>query len=190
MTVRPEYANEFSSAFSTAFDPDLTPGGAIITVEDLPDSVTGSIDPALLQTLVDGANAKAGRVAPCLVDDDPPPSEAQLAEARLILIGAVTRWSQTGSGAYQQQTAGPFSVSIDTRQRGGYNLWPSEIEELQDICSEGKGGKAFAVDTVPWLSVVHSPICSANDYRNAPYWKAYCTCGADIAGRPIYEPDC
>lgn len=47
-------------------------------------------------------------------------------------------------------------------------------------------GKAFAVDSVPCIPVTHSAVCSANDYANAPYWQAFCTCGADAAGAPIY----
>lgn len=41
---------------------------------------------------------------------------------------------------------------------------------------------------------VHADICSANRYSNLTedgehhvYGWAYCTCGADIAGVPIYE---
>src|SRR5690606_2040150 len=47
---------------------------------------------------------------------------------------------------FQQQTAGPFSMSTDTRQRSGYNLWPSEIEALQALCRTGSQD-AFSVDT-------------------------------------------
>lgn len=119
---------------------------AIIELGDLPSDVQAH---ELVQVLLDGANAKALRVAPCLASTDPVPTAEQLAEARLILIGAIRRWSEAGSGAYQAQTAGPFGVTLDTRQRGGYSLWPSEIEALQDICQAGRGGRAFEVDTMP-----------------------------------------
>jgi hypothetical protein len=40
---------------------------------------------------------------------------------------------------------------------------------------------------------VHADICSANQYVNDAgehvYGWAYCTCGADIAGVPIYETE-
>ncbi len=47
-------------------------------------------------------------------------------------------------------------------------------------------GQAFAIDTAP-SGTCHSEICSANRYIDAAYWTAYCTCGADIAGFPLYE---
>lgn len=117
---------------------------AIIDVEDLPTSVQSD---EMVQVMVDGANAMASRVAPCL-DDDPTPE--QLAEARLVLIGAVIRWATSGAGAVTQQTAGPFSMSTDTRNRSGYTFWPSEIDRLQDICKgDSDAGGAFQIDTTP-----------------------------------------
>ncbi len=127
---------------------------AIIDVSDLPSAIQAN---ELVGTMVDGANAKASRVAPCLTwnDEDaehPAPSTDQIAEAKLVLIGAIRRWAETSSGALSQQGAGPFSMTVDTRQRTGYNLWPSEIEGLQEICrASGSGGtgRAFEIDTMP-----------------------------------------
>lgn len=130
---------------------------AIITAEDLPQSVRDRTDTALLAAMVAGANARATRVAPCLAATEPPPTDDQIAEARLVLIGAVQRWADAGAGAYQQQTAGPFSVSYDTRQRSGFNLWPSEIGDLEAICAaDATARKAFMIDQV-------SPTYSADD---------------------------
>lgn len=97
----------------------------------------------------------------------------------MVLIGAVTRWAQAGSGALQSQTAGPFGVTMDTRQRGGYVLRPPEITHLQDICKDGSKSSAFSVDTVS-CGGYHSPICSV-------YFGGECSCGVVIAGQPIYE---
>jgi hypothetical protein len=123
----------------------------IITVSELPTAIQSH---ELVDQMVDGANAKASRVAPCLTwtgtpTEEPAPSADQLAEAKLVLIGAVQRWADTAAGALQSQTAGPYAVTIDTRQRRGFNLWPSEIEDLQDICSSGSTGRAFEIDTMP-----------------------------------------
>lgn len=148
----------------------------IIVKTDLPVSVQSA---ELVDVMVDGANAKAARIAPCLASTETPPNADQLAEARLILIGAVKRWADAGSGALQQQTAGPFSQTLDTRQRPGFNLWPSEIEQLQALCATEKAG-AFSIDTAPESSI-HLAWCA--DSLGA----AYCSCGADIAGVPIYE---
>jgi hypothetical protein len=151
----------------------------IITVSDLPAALQSS---EMVETMVAGANAKASRVAPCLVNTAAPPSNDQLAEAKLVLLGAVKRWAEAGSGALQSQNAGPFGVTVDTRQRAGFNLWPSEIQELQAICSTGSVGReAFSLDTAPaYVNASHLPWCSIN-------FGGTCSCGADIAGEPIYE---
>lgn len=157
---------------------------AIITVEDLPVSVQSH---ELVVSMVAGANAKASRVAPCLVEalEADPPTEAQSAaldEARLILVGAIQRWSQAGSGALQAQNAGPFGMTVDTRQRTGFNLWPSEISDLQAVCSTGPTGRqAFSVDTGGSFGTIHAEACALN------FDALYCDCGADIAGFPLFE---
>ncbi len=124
---------------------------AIIDVTDLPTALQSA---DMVQLMVDGANARAARVAPCLTwtgtpTEQPAPSSDQLAEAKLVLVGAVKRWAESGSGAVSQQTAGPFGMSVDTRQRAGFNLWPSEIEALQEICASSATGRAYEVDTAP-----------------------------------------
>lgn len=152
---------------------------AIISKFDLPEAIKAH---ELADAMVDGANARASRVAPCLASTDPQPSADQLAEARLVLIGAVKRWAEAGAGSFQTQAAGPFSVGVDTRQRTGFNLWPSEITALQDICSTGVVGReAFSIDTAPsYANALHLPWCSIN-------FGSVCSCGANIAGEPIYE---
>ena len=150
----------------------------IITESDLPSAIQSEES---IELMVAGANAKASRVAPCLASTDPAPTEDRLAEARLVLIGAVKRWAEAGSGAAQTVQSGPFSMSTDTRQRTGYNLWPSEISDLQAICATGSVGRqAFSMDTTP-SSSAHLPWCSL------ALGALYCSCGADIAGAPIYE---
>lgn len=151
---------------------------AILAKTDLPSAVQSN---ELVDAMVAGANAKAARVAPCLSSEDPAPADDQVAEAKLILIGAVKRWVEAGSGALQSQTAGPFGVTVDTRQRGGFNLWPSEIEQLQAICKDINAGKAYAIDTAPSLGGAHLPWCALN------FGATYCSCGADVADEPIYE---
>lgn len=142
----------------------------IIVLEDLPAKVR---EHELAETMVAGANARALRVAPCLAESD---KTSARAEAKLILIGAVQRWSEAGSGAVAQASAGPFQLSTDTRQRTGFNLWPSEIEVLQDLCSRDAGG-AFGVDTVPSVGrVFHDDVCSV------VFGASYCSCGAVLTG--------
>ena len=154
---------------------------AILTMSALPESIQSA---DMIEVLVAGANARAARVAPCLASTDPAPTETQIDEARLVLVGAVKRWAEAGAGSLQAQTAGPFSQTIDTRQRTGFNLWPSEIQALQAICSEGSVGReAFAVDTAPTGLAGHAPYCSLY------FGGDTCSCGYSLTGvAPIYEP--
>lgn len=155
---------------------------AIIDVADLPTALQSA---EMIADMVDGANARASRVAPCLADTTTPPTSDQLAEAKLVLLGAVKRWAEAGSGALQSQTAGPFGMTVDTRQRTGFNLWPSEIQELQAICSTGSVGReAFSFDTAPTSTLSgHSPICDLF------FGGLTCSCGANLTGGlyPLYE---
>lgn len=110
------------------------------------------------------------------------PTPDQLAEAKLVLLGAVKRWADAGSGALQSFQAGNYAETLDTRQRTGFNLWPSEIKALQDICSVGVENATGAFSIRPYASATtHLPWCSLN------LGATYCSCGADIAGFPIYE---
>lgn len=114
----------------------------ILDQADLPASVQSH---ELISTLVAGANARALRIAPCLAEPD---NTAARAEAKLTLAGAGFGPSLYGAGAMQAATAGPFGMQLDTRQRTGFNFWPSEIEVLQSLCAADSTG-AFGVDTAP-----------------------------------------
>lgn len=156
----------------------------IIYVTDLPTALQ-SVE--MVGDMVAGANAKASRVAPCLTYDgtvtgQSAPTADMLAEAKLVLLGAVKRWAEAGSGALQSQNAGIFGMTVDTRQRGGFNLWPSEITDLQAICAGAPVGReAFSLDTAGTVGITHAEWCSL------AFGADYCSCGADIAGYPIFE---
>lgn len=157
----------------------------IITTDDLPSAVQSAEQ---VELMVQAANAKASRVAPCLawdgtVTDEPAPTDDQLAEAKLVLVGMVKRWAEAGSGAYQATVSGPFQATVDTRQRSGYNPWPSEIKALQDICTAGQEASNRAFSFRPGGSSAHMPWCSLM------FGAAYCSCGADLTDYeyPLYE---
>lgn len=157
----------------------------IIAVSDLPSALQSQ---ELVDAMVAGANNKASRVAPCLtwdgtVDGQPVPTVGQLAEAKLVLIGAVKRWAEAGAGAFQSQTAGPFGVTVDTRQRTGFNLWPSEVESLQDICrTDSEESGAYSYDTVSAVgNAGHADTCALN------FGALYCSCGYVLTqSLPLY----
>lgn len=110
------------------------------------------IDEAKAQAMIDDALARAARVAPCILDADL--SVANAAAAKAILREVVLRKNEAGSGAMQSQQAGPFGVTLDTRQPAKTLFWPVEISELQSICAdhnevEDNTSGAFEVDTMP-----------------------------------------
>ena len=132
--------------------------------------------------MIDDAIAQALTVAPCLAaEGDLTPQ--QQAAAKAVLRAALVRWHEAGSGAIvtHQQTAASFSDSetYDTSHQRRGAFWPSEITMLQAICKSGR--KAFTIDMGGFSTTQHQPWCSLL------LGAAYCSCGADIAGQPLYE---
>lgn len=118
----------------------IDPAEILAFNNDLPSDV--------VEILIRDALAMARRVAPCIDDVD-----FQFADAATAIIrSAVLRWAESGSGGITQKqtTAGPFgqTTSFDNRQTRRSLFFPSEIKELEALCSAGNS-KAFAIDTVP-----------------------------------------
>jgi|SRR5690554_275464 len=135
-----------------------------------------AIPEARALALIEDAIALAARVAPCILDED----FAHAAAAKAVLREAILRRNEAGSGAVTQQGAGPFQLSVDTRQPRRAMFRPDEVAQLQELCRDATPA-AFSVDTAPAGGSRHSPICSLM------FGAAYCSCGADIAGEPLHE---
>lgn len=165
-----------------------------ITAPDLAPFAT--IAEAKATAMIADAEAMAILAAPCLADlttapegetpEDAATRAAKLAAVKAILRGAILRWHEAGNGATQgeQQTAGPFGVQrtfVPAARRAMF--WPSELEQLQDICGSTEQGDAFVVDTAPTSGYagLHAPWCSWH------FGALYCSCGVDIAGYPLFE---
>lgn len=147
-----------------------------LTVEDL--TPFASIAEPKAQAMIDDVLALAARVAPCILTEE----FEYAAAAKAILRGAVLRWNDTGSGAVQSQTAGPFGQTITPAPRKS-TFWPSEIQDLQALCKATPGDVGiFAVDTVATTGA-HSVLCALN------FGALYCSCGADLTANqyPLYE---
>lgn len=95
-----------------------------------------SIEAAKAEAMIDDAEAMALLAAPCIATE----GFAHTTAVRAILRGAVLRWNDSGSGALQAQTAGPFGQTLDTRQERRGMFWPSEIVALQNLCGTTAGG--------------------------------------------------
>lgn len=138
-----------------------------------------TIDAVKAQAMIDDALAIAALVAPCILTAE----FAHAGAAKAIIRGAVLRWNEAGSGALQSQTAGPFGAVVDTRQQRRGMFWPSEIEQLRDLCAGAASG-VFAIDVLPAAGIVHADICSIN------FGATWCSCGAVYTlGLPLYEND-
>lgn len=151
----------------------------LVTIDDL--EPFASIARAKALAMIEDATAIAVTVAPCLATPEDL-TDHQLAATKAVMRGAILRWNEAGTGAYKAQTTGPFSATLDDRERRAM-FWPSEIVQLQAICNGTDTGRAFEVDTTPATLDAHSLLCSLR------FGGTYCSCGADIAGEPIYELD-
>lgn len=108
--------------------------GTFLNVTDLEPFAT--IGAAKAQAMIEDAEAYALLAAPCIGAGD----FAYATAVKAILRGAVLRWNDSGSGALQAQTAGPFGQTLDTRQERRGMFWPSEIVALQGLCGSTGGG--------------------------------------------------
>lgn len=154
---------------------------------DLPAGTGDSIG-LTKEQMIDDAESLAYLSAPCLVDlaavpvDERTPEQVRQVKAtQAILRGAIMRWSDAGSGGATTVSAGTLSETVDQNARKGM-FWPSEITSLQKVCSPTTGGGAFSVDTVGSGSI-HADVCNLN------FGAQWCSCGADLAGFPLYEVD-
>lgn len=108
--------------------------GTFLDASDL--SAFATIDAAKAEAMIEDAEAMAVLAAPCISAG----TFAYQAAVKAILRGAVLRWNDSGSGALQAQTAGPFGQTLDTRQERRGMFWPSEIVALQSLCGDSQGG--------------------------------------------------
>ena len=148
-----------------------------IDIDDLLPFAPG-IDPDKAEAMITDALAMAELVAPCILDEDFTKASA----AKAIIRGAILRWNDAGSGAAVSQTAGPFGQTLDTRQVRKSMYWPTEIEQLQRLCSDGSASGAFSVDSVGSAGAFHADICALS------FGASYCSCGAALSGgAPLWE---
>ena len=148
-----------------------------ITYDDLV-PFAPDLDQVKAVAMIDDALARAALVAPCITADE----FAYAAAAKAIIRGAILRWHESGTGALQTESVGPFSVGMDTRTTRKGMFLASELDELKSLCATSSG-KAFSIDTLPEAATAaHVDVCSLN------LGAAYCSCGADLTlGWPLYE---
>lgn len=82
------------------------------------------------QALIDSVLARAREIAPCIGAVE----FAKTAVAKAIIVDAILRRAQSGSGALQSGQIGSGSWTFDTRTPRVL-FWPAEISELQSLCA-------------------------------------------------------
>jgi hypothetical protein len=102
-----------------------------ISPEDL--KPFADIPPEKAQAMIDDAMALAAFYAPCILD----PRFEYEAAATAIIRGAILRWNAADTGAITSQTAGPFSVQVDTTVRRNGFFTDKEEEQLKAMCGGG-----------------------------------------------------
>lgn len=157
---------------------------ALLTVDDL--TPFAQIEDAKAIAMIADAEAMAVLAAPCIADPEFQANETLVAAAKAIVRGAILRWNDAGSGAVTQQTVGPFAQTVDTSKTRRGMFWPSEIDQLRDLCSRFNGdesrGSAFSIVPGASGSVQHAPWCSLM------FGATYCSCGASLTGDyPLWE---
>lgn len=122
-------------------------GPVAIEIEEDLGPFVNNIDEKKARAMINStiAMASAPWIAPCIVEDDFKYPD----QAKVILVGAILRWNDVGSGAITQVSAGPFQQTIDNRSERKRMFWPSEITDLQRLCGSARTGRAFTIDTTP-----------------------------------------
>lgn len=162
---------------------------AFATIDDLGARLPGGIptgDEARAQAALDDASALIRSIAgktwttDGALDDDVPDIILTIA------VSAARRSFVNPSGVTQEgETAGPFNRNVSyANASSDVYLTKAEKSQVLDAAADaGDGGGAFSIDTAPCISDNHSLLCTLR------FGGAYCSCGVDIAGYPLYELD-
>lgn len=128
----------------------------------------------------DHANVLLADASQFIVDTVPSALTASASTLRRIVCAVVKRamasGDATGNESVQYGT-GPFQMTAKpTNPHGDFYLTKQERRAL------GEGRQtAFGVQVASFCAVIHRPWCNLN------FGALDCSCGADIAGVPIYE---
>ena len=144
-------------------------------------------DTDLIQRWIDRAERLLRREFPDLQDRidscDEPDLEATVVD---VVVAMVTRVFRNPSGHRSvsgQETTGQFSgsntITFGGENPGALGLLDDERDALRPPDAP-RGGQAFSIGVLSASAVDHLPWCSLW------FTGKWCSCGTDIAGRPIY----
>lgn len=101
-----------------------------------------TIDEVKALAMIEDALGMARMIAPCIFEESFDRQEA----AKAVIRGALLRWHDAASGAVTTMQAGPYQQVVDANTRRNGMFWPSEIRDLQRMCTTGGSRKAHTVD--------------------------------------------
>lgn len=99
-------------------------------------------------------------------------------EADQVTLGDLARDAAAIRAAHQWASGIAPELNDPEFVRALYARYRDQLERLKRW--SGTSGSAFTLDAVG-LDTIHLPWCNLN------FGAEYCSCGADIAGYPIYE---
>lgn len=122
----------------------------VIEVDDLLEFAP-HLTPKRAEIMIKNAVALASFHAPCL--NDPDLSDEKSATAYAIILDALRRWADSGSGVLSSETStvGPFgqTFSYDTSNGVRTGFYPSEISMLKSMCGSPRRRKTpWSTDTI------------------------------------------
>lgn len=108
------------------------------------------LDQAQAEDMIATAWARAQRIAPCLKEEAPELDSSDIEIVKDVLRSAILRWSERGSGAVVQRTAGEYGETLAKADDSGNLFRPNEIRDLQSVCGNArKRGRASTISTIP-----------------------------------------
>ena len=145
-------------------------------------------DTDLIQRWVDRAERLLRREFPDLQDridsGDEPDLEATVVDVVAAMVTRVFRNPSGHRSVSGQETTGQFSgsntITFGGENPGALGLLDEERDALRPPDAP-RGGQAFSIGVAPASVTDHLPWCSLW------FTGKWCSCGADIAGFPIYE---
>ena len=149
------------------------------------------IEEPVANAMIASVWARAVKLAPCLktkewseTDTDDAYEDTQFVKD--ILRRTILRWSDSGSGAVTQRSAGEYGESLSEYSGGLFR--PDEVRDLQNLCAESAHAqKATTILTDPTAGtweIVHADWCSMSTL----FGGNICECGAELSndGRPLW----
>lgn len=160
---------------------------AFATIDDYTDRFGESADESRTQAALDDASTRIrSTVGDALVNEAgteiefPDSAKAWAADTFMAVCCQIAQRRLSNPEGVTAETITGYSYSLTNASADAY-VRKGEKADLLAALGRSTAG-AWSIDTVGCLVANHSEVCSVN-------FGAACSCGADIAGYPLYELD-